>query len=149
MSEPWTTRVNRGRFAMTPGVESRTEHTNGSFAHSMRVAHNPHPDAEMSHQVSLWQPGQKFAIFEVRRGDAIVRGVPPTGSGFSKVVQPPSESLRVLIEHHHEHPDQWPVLLDALQEEYPHLWDAIEAHRAARRDSAAEQYARAFTAATR
>ena len=61
--------------------------------------------------------------------------------------QPPSEHLRQLIAQHHEHPDQWPILLDALQEEYPQLHDAIEAHHAARRSSDAAQYARAFTTA--
>lgn len=63
------------------------------------------------------------------------------------MVQPPSERVQQLIAQHHLHPDQWPMLLDALQEEYPQLHEAIESHHAARRaaaESDATQYARAF-----
>lgn len=61
---------------------------------------------------------------------------------------PPSETLKQLIKQHRQHPDQWPILLDAIQEEYPQLHEAIEAHHAARRsdDSATAQYARAVSA---
>lgn len=100
----------------------------------------PFPSPGMHYAASLGTSSQK--------GKAFVEVLTPNGWERSHAAAP-SENLQQLIAQHHLHPDQWPILLDALQEEYPQLHEAIEAHHAARRSSEAEQYARAFASAAK
>jgi len=125
------------------GDAANGETTHSEMWHRLIVYHDstPRTDDTYTHIARIESPrkGDSHAIYHSPKGTwHISREDEP------QPVAKPSETLRSLIETHHEHPDQWPVLLDALQEEYPQLWDAIDAHRGARAASEAEQYARAF-----
>lgn len=120
-----------------------THHRDDETQHYFIVRHN---DGDSS--VILRHGSQYQAIVHSRGADAATLSeYTPTADGDTRVPAP-SERLQQLIAQHHLHPDQWPILLDALQEEYPQLHEAIESHHAARRaaaESDATQYARAFT----
>lgn len=130
---------------------SRTTHRDAT-GHSLVVDYENNEDSERGY-VSLQHPtdegkavGQAIG-FRGDRPEAAIR-TKRGGETTTETVRQPSDRLRSLVANHHESPDQWPILLNALVEEYPeHFTDAVAAHTAARHASDATQYARAYTAA--
>lgn len=145
-----------GSFSVPGGGYTRHLSSEG---HALDVEHEPfdlEPTATRS-VVRLRQPYPDNprhsirSVFDYRSGQtraAIHHHIGPRQLE-SDDVPAPSDRVQQLIAQHHLHPDQWPILLDALQEEYPQLHEAIESHHAARRaaaESDATQYARAVSA---
>lgn len=147
-----------------PPFETSTSHYDtpvGNLYHALHVSRDNYPNMK-GVRVGLDLPhesGRQERI-ELRHGDGWAGATinSQEGSVYDPDAAKPSDHLKQLIAQHHLHPDQWPILLDALQEEYPQLWDSIEAHRAARLTSsssssssgdAAATYARAFAEVSR
>lgn len=137
---------------VTPYEQSTSHYSGfvGDLYHALHVSRDDYPNWKgVRVGIDLPHPGGRQERIELRHSDGW-RGATinsQLGSVYDHDAPSPSEHLQQLIAQHHLHPDQWPILLDALQEEYPQLWDAIESHHAARRaaaESDATQYARAF-----